>query len=77
MPTSKGKSIHGAYGDNYLKASKEEFVKKGFSFYADELAESTLMAHRIVNLAVYVQGSWVDKMMIDVCAARTSSVSTA
>lgn len=29
MPTSKGKSIHGENGDNYLKAS-EEFVKKGF-----------------------------------------------
>ena len=76
MPTSKGKSIHGTYGDNYLKASKEEFVKKGFSFYADELAESTLMAHRIVNLALYVQGSWVDKMMKDLCTTRTSSAST-
>jgi len=76
MPTSKGTSIHGAYGDVYLKASKEEFVKKGFSFYADELAESTLMAHRIVNLSLYIHGSWVDKMMKDLCTTRTGSVST-
>ena len=49
------------------KTSKEEFMKKGFSFYAKELAETTLMASRIINLALYVHGPIVDKIFLDIC----------
>ena len=67
MLSTGGNSVQGVYGDAYLKASKEEFVKKGFSFYADELAESTLVGHRIMNLTLHVHGPWVDRMMKDTC----------
>jgi len=67
MSSAGGNSVQGVYGDAFLRASKEEFVKKGFSFYADELAESTLAGHRIMNLASYIHGSWVDKMVKNAC----------
>ena len=33
-------------------ATKEEVIKKGFFFYAEEFAEASLLASRIANLAL-------------------------
>ena len=50
----------------FKRAAKEELIKKGFAFYAEELVETALMACRIVNLALYVHGPSVEGTFMDV-----------
>jgi hypothetical protein len=57
----------GTFSALVKESSREEFVKKGFSFYAEELAETLLMARRIVNLALHVHGPIVEQTLLDVC----------
>jgi hypothetical protein len=55
----------GIYADALQQASKEEFINKGFSFYADELAEATVMCHNIISLAMKVHGPWVEQLFLE------------
>lgn len=50
----------------FKEICKNEFVKGGFSFYAEELAEAVLMAHEIMQLTLDVHGSWLDKAFCDI-----------
>ena len=54
------------YSNLFKRVAKEELIKKGFAFYAEELVETALMACRIVNLALYVHGPSVEGTFMDV-----------
>lgn len=59
------------YGDLFKAESKHEFVNKGFSFNADELAEATMLASRVINLALQIYGIPVlDKMFHEIISTR-------
>ena len=61
--TRGGETFSGAF----KKAAKAEFVRRGFSFYAEELAETSLMALRIIQLALHVHGPTIDELLLDSC----------
>lgn len=55
------------YGDLFKAESKHEFINKGFSFNAEELAEATMLASRVINLALQIYGIPVlDKMFHEI-----------
>ena len=59
------------YGTVFKKSAREEFIKKGFSVYADELAEVCLTASRVMNLSMQVYGSvLIDKMFVGIIQER-------
>jgi len=59
------------YGAMFKKAAREEFIKKGFYVYADELAEASLVASRIINLSMQVYGSvLIEKTFVAVIQER-------
>ena len=42
------------YGDLFKAEAKHEFISKGFSLNAEELAEATMLASRVINLALQI-----------------------
>lgn len=55
------------YGDLFKAEAKNEFINKGFSFNAEELAEATMLASRVINLALQIYGVPVlDKMFHEI-----------
>jgi T-complex protein 11. len=55
----------GMHAETLHQVSKEEFINKGFSFYAEELAEATVMSHTMISLAMKIHGTWVEKMFLE------------
>lgn len=64
--TSNKQEDSNSYRVVFKEICKNEFVKGGFSFYAEELAEAVLMAHEIMQLTLDVHGSWLDKAFCDI-----------
>ena len=64
--TSNKQEDSNSYRVVFKEIYKNEFVKGGFSFYAEELAEAVLMAHEIMQLTLDVHGSWLDKAFCDI-----------
>jgi hypothetical protein len=58
------------YGSVFTKAAKKEFTSKGFALYANELAEASLLASRIINLSMSVYGSTVLEKLFFLTSAR-------
>ncbi|GFH49790.1 hypothetical protein CTEN210_06266 [Chaetoceros tenuissimus] len=63
---SNNQGDNDSYRAAFKEICKKEFVKGGFSFYAEELAEAILMAHEIMQLTLDVHGSWLDKAFCDI-----------
>lgn len=57
---------NGIYAEALQQASKKDFINSGFSFYADELAEATVMSHNIISLAMKIHGPWVERLFLEV-----------
>ncbi len=49
------------------KEAKGKFMKRGFSFYAEKLADTVVVARGIANLALYVHGTVVDEALANAC----------
>jgi len=68
ISTDEAKNKIDSFDTLFKQAAKREFVSKGFAFYANELAEASLLSCRTINLIVSVYGSSVlDKLFIDSC----------
>lgn len=64
--TSSNQEDIDSYRVSYKDRCKNEFVKGGFSFYAEELAEAVLMSHEIMQLTFDVHGTWLDRAFCDI-----------
>lgn len=69
LPTASLTSVKNGESDSYEEVfqhcSKDEFIKNGFSFYAEELAEATLISHKIIRLAMHIHGDIVEQMFME------------
>lgn len=53
----------------FKKMAREEFVKKGFVFYSDDLTEASLLAYKTINLVLNTYGdSILDKIFATICS---------
>lgn len=66
VTSSKGKSDLN-FDEMFKKQAKDEFVKKGFSFYSNDLAEASLLAYKTNKLILNVYGRNVlDKIFVSI-----------
>jgi len=69
-----GSTGEGTFGAAFKKYAKDEFSKRGFSFYATELADASLTASRIINLSLNVYGSLIlEPVFQDICRKDNNS----
>jgi hypothetical protein len=55
------------HGDLFKAEAKHEFISKGFSLNAEELAEATMLASRVINLALQIyMAPILDNMFHDI-----------
>ncbi len=51
----------------FKKRAKQEFIKKGFAFYSNELAEASLLASRTINLVLGIHFQVIEKLFVEAC----------
>lgn len=70
ISTSRGTSASSNGNDSsfdtmFKKVARQEFVKRGFAFYSDDLAEASLLAYKTIQLILNVYGnSILEKLFI-------------
>lgn len=64
----ESRSSDASFNSLFKKAAKQEFISKGFSFYSDELAKTSLLACRTINLILSIHGEQLlEKLFIRAC----------
>lgn len=65
--TSRSSTDNTTFNSLLTNLATEEFIAKGFGFYAKDLAEASVLACRTINLVLNIHGAFIDKIFVNKC----------